>query len=187
MISSMRAFFLSLTLILPLSAQAGFGLHASTHFGYGRMGSDSRSLLPRSMGTFDAQLMPGYQFFDLVMPVLVLDYRFIVSQLSNRTEVGSDLTGSGDNWGIALISEPGPVKVLLGYDFRSRFTRQDPQILYSGSGLRAVLGYEAFPNFHFEMQFTSTSYNSSEVNSRTTPLALPLKHWNLGFGMAYSL
>lgn len=183
----MRALFLCLSLIIPASAQAGFGLHASTHFGFGRMGAESSDLLPRAMGTFDAQLMPGYQFFGIVMPVLVVDYRFIVSQLSNRTDVGSDLTGSGNNWGIAVISEPGPVKVLLGYDFRSRFTRQDPKILYSGSGLRAVMGYEAFPNLHFEMQFTSTSYNSSEVNSQTIPLTLPIKHWNLGFGMAYSL
>lgn len=183
----MRAILLALLLILPFTAQAGVGLHAATHFGFGRMGDGSRTLLERSMGTFDLQLMPGYRFSELLMPVFVLDYRFIVSQLSSRSEVGSDLTGSGNLWGIAVVSEPGPIKVLLGYDFRARHNRDDPETEYSGSGIRAVLGYAVFPNFHFEMQFTSTSYSSADANSQTTELTQPIKHWNFAFGMAYSL
>jgi hypothetical protein len=173
-------------LLFPSTASAEFGFHAGSHFGFGRMGSEAGSRPSRSLGSFDLQFMPGYRFMPLFMGGLLLDYRFL-AQLANESEVGSNFSGRSFLWGLGLMAEPGPFKVLVSYDFRARHWFSGPDTTFKGSGYHILFGYKFLPAIAFDIQFVSTTYNSQEVDGIPAGLSPDtIKHWNLGFGVSYS-
>ena len=184
---SLRALILTFLLLTPGLAQAEFGFHAGSHFGLGKMTYDNGIPGDRDMGTFDLQFMPGYRLPMGLMAGLMLDYR-LMSQLTDEAEVsGTNYSGRSFLWGLAATFEPGPIKLLLGYDFRARHWFSGPDTTFMGSGFRFLVGYKFLPGFAFDLEYVSTTYNTSEVNGLETGLNNNnLKHWNLGFGVSYS-
>jgi hypothetical protein len=177
---------LLLPLLLPQPAWAQFGFHAGSHFGYGGMRSDSGSRPQRDMGTWDFQFMPGYRFPPLLMAGLLLDYRFM-SQLTDKSQVGSDYSGRGFLWGLGLTAEPGLFKLLVSYDFRARHWFSGPDTTFKGSGYHLLFGYKFMPGFFADLEYVSTTYNSQEVDGISSGLKNDdLHHWNLGLGISYS-
>lgn len=171
-------------LLAPTLVKAEFGFHAGSHFGYGRISNDGGSIPARSMGVFDVQFMPGYRMLGSLMPGLLFEYR-LMSQLEETAT--PDFGGRGLIIGLGATFEPGPVKLLVSYDFRARHWYSGPDTTYSGSGFRFLVGYKFLPGFAFDVQYVSTSYDSQEVNGIATGLNNDnLHHWNLGFGASYS-
>jgi hypothetical protein len=179
--------FLLALCLLPASAFAQFGFHAGSHFGYGRITSETSSLPTRDMGTFDLQFMPGYRLPPNLMGGILLDYRFM-SQLTDEQEVGgSNFSGRGFLWGLGAAFEPGPLKFLFSYDLQARHYYSGPDTTYKGSGFHILFGYEFMAGFHVDLEYVSSTYNTLEVNDAETPLGdNTLRHWNLGLGVSYS-
>lgn len=184
-------------LLCALPAQAGFGLHAASHLGFGRMGNETTATPMRSMGTFNIMAMPGYHFLDnLLLAGLAIDAR-LMSQLDNQNQSGGiDYSGNGLLLGIAAGVDLGPARLLLGYDLRARhsFTSSTASsstpydTTYKGSGFRFHLAYTILAGWGADLSFVQTSYNTSQVGELETPLsANPVTHWNLGFGISYAL
>jgi len=167
------------------SAQAEFGFHGGAHFGYGRMGNDAGGSVGRNMGAFDLQFMPGYRILGF-MPGLLLDYR-LLSQLEDGSPTQANFSGHGLLMGLGLTYEPGPVKILVSYDFRNRHWFSRPDTTYAGSGYHLLLGYKFMPGFSFDLEYVSSTYNSVEVNGIASGLNNDtVTHWNIGFGVSYS-
>lgn len=170
--------------LLPLAAQAEFGFHAGSHFGFGKMENVSRTIT-RDIGTFDLQFMPGYRIAGF-MPGLMIDYR-LMSQLQDSAVEEADFSGTGLLLGLGVTFEPGPVKILVSYDLRSRHWHSGPDTTYAGSGYHLLLGYKFFPGLAFDLQYVSSTYNSVEAGGIANGLPEDtMKHWNLGFGISYS-
>lgn len=184
-------FPLILTLFLGLlssSAEAQFGAHFATHFGYGKMGSDSGFIQKRSMGTFDLQAMPGYRLLgNQLLLGLLFDLRFM-SQLQDQNDVGGeDFGGRGLTWGLGASFEPGPVKILVSYDLSARHWYTAPETTYKGSGFHFILGIPVAPSLFLDLQYVTTTYNTRKVNGDEYGLADDnVQHWNVGFGVSYS-
>jgi hypothetical protein len=166
------------------NARAEFGFHAGSHFGYGRMSSDSGASA-RNMGTFDLQFMPGYRILGF-MPGLLLDFR-LLSQLEEGSRTQANFSGRGLLMGLGVTYEPGPVKILVSYDFRNRHWYSGPDTTYAGSGYHLLLGYKFMPGFSFDIEYVRSTYNSVEVDGIANGLNNNnVNHWNLGFGVSYS-
>ena len=172
-------------LLVDNSANA-FGLHAGSDIAIGHIGDSDQSVLSRSMGALDFQIMPGYRMGPVLLGVS-WDYR-IVNQVQPKAS-NNDMSGTGTDWGVGASFEPLLWKFLFNYDVSSKYSVAASGYIYKGSGFRALIGYQALPHFYIDLVFLRTSYNDLEIGS-LTPVDLssdPLSYWNFGIGVSLSL
>ncbi len=167
-------------------AQANFGFHAGSHFGYGRISGEDALIPARDMGTFDLQFMPGYRLGAGLMVGMLLDYRFM-SQLEENGSQTTDFSGRGFLTGAGISYEPGLIKALFSYNLQARHYLSGPDTTYSGSGFTLLFGYEFLPSFFTDLEYVSTTYNAVEIDGVPAPLGTnTIHHWNIGIGISYS-
>jgi hypothetical protein len=172
----------------PLAAKAEFGGHFGAHFGYGKMGSTDPSPFSyqsRAIGSFNAELMPGWRLLDHALLLgLLFDLRFL-AQLANGT---TDFSGHGYTLGLGSTFNFGPVKFLFSYDPWARHSFSDSSgSTLKGSGVHLSVGGKVFSNTSADLEYYTSKFNSVDQGGTDINLEqYPVKLWAIGFGLSYN-
>lgn len=174
----MRVLALAFLLLAPVAHAADYGLYAASHIGIGDEGrGQSDTYQNRTVGTLDAQAMPGMYFLGKTFLAGVLVDLRLLFQVSNadKTQAG-DYGGTGLQVGPGFVLDFPTVKFLASWDIRARQSISSPDSTsFKGSGFHFILGYKALPTFSVDFEYVATRYKTvatalGEVDLSSNPI-----------------